>query len=261
MRISFLSEELYRSVDVNIIVPMETLGIPGEVKPEKPSLFKTLYLLHGYSGNQDDWLTYSNIRMLADKYNLAVVMPAGENSFYVDGTAQGTAWGRFIGEELVTFTRKLLPLSDKREDTFIGGLSMGGFGAARLGFYYYRSFSRIVSLSGAFITDKIAGQKEGYRDTVSDYHYYRRTFGNLDQIKDSPMDPFWCARQAAQYGKPPKIYMACGEDDFLIEENRAAKAKLQQTGIRLTYVETPGIHDWEFWNRSLEPAVQWLLEA
>ena len=87
MRVSFLSEALCRSVDMNVIVPMETMGIPGEVKPQKPSVFKTLYLLNGYSGNQDDWLTYSNIRALADQYNLAVVMPAGENHFYVDGTA------------------------------------------------------------------------------------------------------------------------------------------------------------------------------
>lgn len=160
MRVSFLSEALCRSVDLNVIVPMETMGIPGEVKPQKPSVFKTLYLLNGYSGNQDDWLTYSNIRALADQYNLAVVMPAGENHFYVDGTARGTFYGEFAGKELVEFTRNMFPLSHRREDTFIGGLSMGGFGAVRLGFYYFCNFSKIVSLSGAFVTDRIAGMKE-----------------------------------------------------------------------------------------------------
>lgn len=216
--------------------------------------------MNGYSGNQDDWLTYSNIRLLADQYNLAIVMPAGENSFYVDGTARGTRWGSFVGEELIEFTRKMFPLSEKREDTFIGGLSMGGFGAARLGFYYHRNFSKIISLSGAFITDGIAGQKEGYQDGVSDYEYYYHTFGDLDQLKNSPKDPFWCAQQAVDKGDTPAIYMACGKDDFLIQENRNAKQKLEQLGIKPYYLETPGIHDWNFWNQHLEPAIQWLLK-
>lgn len=259
MRISFMSEALYRSVDMNVIIPLEALEIPGEAKPRKPSVFKTLYLLNGYSGNQGDWLMYSNICKLADQYNLAVVMPAGENSFYVDGTARGTHWGRFAGEEVVEFTRKMFPLSPKREDTFIGGLSMGGFGAVRLGFYYHENFSKIVSLSGAFVTDDIAGQSEGYVDEVGDYDYYHHAFGDLNQVKNSPKDPFWCARQAAAQGNAPEIYMACGEDDFLILQNRKAKECMEKMGIKMYYLETPGIHDWNFWNQHLEPAIQWLL--
>lgn len=260
MRTSFLSESLYRSVDINVIVPMEVLGIPGEAKKEGPTIFKTLYLLNGYSGNQDDWLTYSNIRQLAEQYRLAVVMPAGGNSFYVDGAGLGNQWGRFVGEELVDFTRKMFPLSPKREDTFLGGLSMGGFGAARLGFYYHRHFSKLFSLSGAFITDKIAGKTEGYRDEVADYEYYHSAFGDLKQLQNSSKDPFWCARQAVQAENAPELYMACGEEDFLIENNRDAKRKLEEIGVRLHYLEAPGIHDWRFWNQHLEPAIQWLLE-
>lgn len=258
IRMSFVSEALLRSVDVNVIIPLEHMGIPGETKSEKPSVFRTLYLLNGYSGNQDDWLTYSNIRMLADQYSLAVVMPAGENSFYVDGRASGTLWGEFAGSEIVDFTRKVFPLSPKREDTFIGGLSMGGFGATRLGFYYHRRFSKIISLSGAFLTDRIAGQKEGYRDGVGDYEYYYHTFGDLDQIKQSPKDPFWCARQAVEQKDAPEIYMACGRDDFLLPENRDARAKLEKIGITPYYIEGEGYHDWKFWNQQLEPAIQWL---
>lgn len=125
MKVSFASETLCRYVDVNVIVPMEQPGLPGaeaneEIKKETNKKYKTLYLLHGYGGNQDDWLTSSNIRALADQYEIAVVMPSGENSFYVDGQAAGTRWGEMVGKELVEFTRRMFPLSDKREDTFIG---------------------------------------------------------------------------------------------------------------------------------------------
>ena len=259
MRVSFLSEALCRSVDLNVIVPMETMGIPGEVKPQKPSVFKTLYLLNGYSGNQDDWLTYSNIRALADQYNLAVVMPAGENHFYVDGTARGTFYGEFAGKELVEFTRNMFPLSHRREDTFIGGLSMGGFGAVRLGFYYFCNFSKIVSLSGAFVTDRIAGMKEGYTDGVGDFAYYQSVFGDLSRIQDSPKDPYWCAKRALEAKMAPKLYLSCGTEDFLIEENRKAKAKFEQLGIVPHYAEDTGIHDWKLWDKQLEQVLAWLL--
>lgn len=81
--------------------------------------------------------------------NLAVVMPAGENAFYVDQPSIGAMHGQFIGEELVEITRKMFPLSRKREDTFIGGLSMGGFGALRNGLKYHDTFGAVICLSGA----------------------------------------------------------------------------------------------------------------
>lgn len=261
MRVSFASEVLYRNIDLNVIVPIETLGLPGSEATEKrrTQKFKTLYLLHGYSGNQDDWLTYSNIRRLAEAYGIAVVLPAGENSFYVDGQAAGTRWGEMAGKELVAFTRQMFPLSDKREDTFIGGLSMGGFGALRLGSCYHETFSRIFSLSGAFIIDDIAGIKEDYLDEIGDYYCYRHIFGDLDQLKGSPNDPLWCVQQAVKAGKTLRIYMACGSEDFLLEKNREMKKKLEALGVQVDYVETPGTHDWIFWNQHLEPAIQWAL--
>jgi S-formylglutathione hydrolase FrmB len=90
---------------------------------------KTLYLLHGYSGSHTDWLHFSRIRELADKHGIAVIMPAGENRFYLDNEDTDERMGEYIGKELVDFTREMFPLSKEREETFIGGLSMGGYGA------------------------------------------------------------------------------------------------------------------------------------
>ena len=165
-----------------------------------------------------------------------------------------------VGKEVVEFTRRLFPLSDRREDTFIGGLSMGGFGAVRLGSFYHDTFSKIFSLSGAFVVDDVASQKPGYADGVGDYAYYIHTFGDLSRLKNSPKDPLWCVKQAIQAGHTPQIYMACGDQDFLIRENRSTKKQLEQMGVDLFYQETPGIHDWKFWNHHLEPAIRWLLK-
>ena len=82
-------------------------------------------MLHGIFGNYTDWLSGTRIRAWAEVKNLVVIMPCGENKFYLDNPRLGDMFGEFVGKELVAFTRKLLPLSNKREDTFIAGLSMG----------------------------------------------------------------------------------------------------------------------------------------
>jgi putative NIF3 family GTP cyclohydrolase 1 type 2 len=153
-RINYSSEALCRNVDINVIVPFEAPGMP-QLLDTKPKKFKTLYLLHGFGGNQNDWLDYTAIRDIAEQNNIAVVMPAGENSWYVDTGVFGAQYGTYFGKELVEYTRKAFPLSDKREDTFIGGFSMGGFGALRLGSFYHELYSKVFTFSAAFIIDNI----------------------------------------------------------------------------------------------------------
>ena len=102
--------------------------------------YKTLYLLHGLLGNYTDWVTRTRIQEWAEAKNLVVVMPSGDNSFYVDQEVKNNDFGIFIGTELIEVTRKMFHLSNRRDDTFIAGLSMGGFGALRNGLKYYSKF-------------------------------------------------------------------------------------------------------------------------
>ncbi len=256
IEMTFASDTLQRWTEVTVILPVEKAGNPTAVKPE---LFSSLYLLHGYSGNTKDWLTYSNIRLLAEQYDLAVIMPSGENGFYVDNEAGELKNGQFI-KELVEYTRKIFPLSSDRTKTFIGGLSMGGFGALRNGMKYSELFGKIFSLSGAFIVEDIAGKETGYRDAIAGYGYYSRVFGDLNTIKDSENNPLICTKQALKKGIVPEVFMACGTEDFLCNNNRQMKNALQQIGLMPLYYEDTGIHDWIFWNNWLPKAVEWLLE-
>lgn len=259
-QVDFYSKALAKTTCFHVILPNDVLPEMIAGNDNYNRNMKTLYLLHGYSGSSKDWLLGSLVQELAIKYNIAVLMPSGDNSFYLDGKGTGKAFCQFVGKELVEYTRKVFGLSDRKEDTYISGLSMGGFGAIHTGLAYPDTFGKLVGLSSALIIHTIANIKEDHQDFIADYHYYASTFGPLEQLIHSVNNPEYLIRKLKEENKAiPSIYMACGTEDFLIEENRAFHKFLATEGVEVTYIESPGIHNWEYWNRYLEPSIQWLL--
>ena len=155
MEVNFFSKALMRPVTMNVILPVDKVFF-GEETEEENKPFKTLYLLHGVMGNYTDWVTGTCIKRWAEEKNLAVVMPSGANMFYMDHPNANENYSEFIGKELVKITRRMFPLSHKKEDTFIAGLSMGGYGAIRNGLKYHDTFGYIIGLSSALITEDMA---------------------------------------------------------------------------------------------------------
>lgn len=261
LQVNFFSTALMRATAVQMILPND---VPPEMTAGNKSFerpMKTLYLLHGFSGNNMDWMTGSLIQEMASKYNLAVVMPSGENSFYLNGRGTGAAYETFTGVELVEYMRKTFGLSEKKEDTFIGGLSMGGFGAIHTGLKYPQTFGKMFGLSSALIQNNIQGMKPGTEDGIADYDYYERTFGDLEKLDQSENNPEYLVKERKKKGEEIQpIFMACGSEDFLLRENHEFRDFLKEQAVDVTYKEGPGIHDWKFWNEYLEPAILWMLE-
>ncbi|MGI6706749.1 MAG: alpha/beta hydrolase [Clostridia bacterium] len=259
MRVNFISESLRRKVTMNAIVPVDKMMPPGAPKPEKKP-FKTLYLLHGIFGNYQDWVIGTRIERWANEYNLAVIMPSGENGFYVDHPIRGDMkYGEFIGKDLVQFTRDLFPLSDKREDTFIAGLSMGGYGAIRNGLKYAETFGYIGAFSSALILENAKKSTDDAPSFMGQRSYYESMFGDLDKLDGSDNDYKGLVLNLKKNGKPiPKMYMSCGTEDFLLEANRDYRDFLNEQGVDLTYEEGPGGHDWDFWDTYIKKFIDWL---
>ena len=107
IQINYVSNALQRTVPLQVILPVDKLTPDGKLPAEKK--FKTLYLLHGFLGNYTDWITGTRIQRWAEERDLAVVMPSGDNSFYVDRPGTLNNYGKFIGEELVEITRRMFP--------------------------------------------------------------------------------------------------------------------------------------------------------
>ena len=259
IQVNFLSKTMFRTVPMQVILPVDKFTRPGmaERKTDKP--FKTLYLLHGLLGNYTDWVTGTRIQRWADEKNLAVVMPSGDNSFYLDHAAPWNNYGEFIGEELIEITRKMFPLSHNREDTFIAGLSMGGFGAIRNGLKYHKTFSHIAGLSSA--VHILEDVKNLQNRNVA---YEESCFGNLEEAAQNDNNPrvivkdLLAAKKSDKNILLPKIFLACGTEDTLIAANHAYRDLFKESGFDTTYFEEPGGHDWDFWDKYIKKTLDWL---
>jgi S-formylglutathione hydrolase FrmB len=248
-----------RTVPINVVIPTDKMLFPGMPVPEKKP-FKTLYLLHGVFGNYTDWVNGTRLQALANDHNICVVMPSGDNKFYCDSATSGDNYGKFIGEELVEFVRDTFNVSKEREDTFIGGLSMGGFGSFVNGLRHPETFSCICALSAALIKSQILNSVNEPGHDIFTKRNYETMFGIADtadwvgsendyealavKLKDSPIKP--------------KIYMACGTEDGLIAADRAYRDLLIENGYDVTWEEGPGVHNWAFWDTYIEHVLDWL---
>lgn len=249
------SESLKRKTTVYVVLPMD---IKTNISEKVP----TLYLLHGLLDNHTSWIINSRIQQLAEERGIAVVMPSGENSFYVDQAIPNNNFGTYIGKELVELTRKMFPLSRHREDTAIGGLSMGGFGALRNGLKYNETFGSIIALSSALHIFEFA------MDAPEREMFYNEDacFGPYEEAIKTDKNPAYILKQLREKKKNdsltpvPKVYMACGTKDSLLIANQRFKEHLQESGINLTYVEAQGAaHEWTFWDSQIEAALEWML--
>lgn len=254
---NFFSTALMRTVPINVIVPTDKM-VPG-VDEQETKPFKTLYLLHGIFGNYTDWISATRLQSWAQDKNIVVVMPSGENRFYVDQNVPGEKYGTFISQELVAFTRKTFPLSHKREDTFIGGLSMGGYGAIINGLNAPETFGAVCALSAATIIGNHNHLEEGTDDIFRSKEYHEMVFGDLNQVLGSDKDYIAVAKRLMAYEREkPKFYIACGTDDFLFESNVIFKDKLIELGFDVTWVQDEGGHDWLFWDKYIKKTLEWL---
>ena len=258
-RTSFYSDCYKRLTQMNVLLPLDTPSIPGAHKEHKP--YKTLYLLHGYRGNCDDWLHKSLIADIAEEFDIAVVMPDGVNGCYVDQPLSGIRGSEFIGRELIDITRRTFPLSDKREDTLIAGLSMGGYGTLYNSLKHSDIFGHAIALSTPvrvlrYESEYEPKNMEGKHATG----YFKTLHGDLDKVNETDRNIALQAKRILASGKPiPDLYIACGFNDVLVPENRELHEQLRDMGFTHIYEEGPGTHEWPFWNEFLRSGLKYIL--
>ncbi len=248
----FYSEVLDLCMSMYVVLPQPTRAdIQKRGKPNHR--YPTLYLLHGLSDDHTIWQRRTCIERYVEPLGLAVVMPAVHRSFYTD-TAVGYRYWTFISEELPELARAFFPLSAAREDNFVAGLSMGGYGAFKLALTHPDRYAAAASLSGAL--DMVSAAKEKDEAWQAEI---KRIFGNRRNIAGSSNDLFYLAEQIAR-GKGTRLplYQWCGTEDCLYPANVRFRKHAQAVGLDLTYEQGPGEHEWKYWDQQIQRVLAWL---
>lgn len=215
---------------------------------ESDESLKTLWLYHGGSGDENEWLFESTIANIPDDYHLAIILVNAEDSCFVD-MAYGRKFTTYLGEELLEIMRKMFPhLSGQRSDNFIGGLSNGGYGAFVIGLTYPEKFAAIGALSAGDKADASSYKKA----TGNEITPRIRMFGAED-IKDTRYSIRHLARQLSKSDAPkPRIFHSCGALDPWLDLNLLVKETFEEPDSKVfdyTYDQMNYLgHEWGFWD-------------
>lgn len=212
-----------------------------------------IILLHGLTGTDTDWVYGGNAQLMAIQYNLNIFMPTTGNSFYLDQGYRGRNHASFIAEELPDYIHKTFGIKMDRENTMIGGLSMGGYGALHTSLMYPDKFSACIALSSALVVRDVALKPDSEVGGVLPEKYRRELFGDPAKLIESDKNPEVLYKKLKAEGKDaPYIYMAIGTEDNLLPSNRRFRDFLKAEGADFFYEEGPGKHNWQFWNEYLD---------
>lgn len=220
----------------------------------KPNVFsnnenlKVLYLLHGYQGDYTNWVKYTRVLKYVEGTNLLVVMPSAYNSYYIDNELTGKYFS-YLTEELPNLINKTFNITQTKENTFIVGLSMGGYGALKTALTYPDRYSKAVSFSGVTkLENVISRTKDGAKKKAE------IMFTN-DIIKENSL--FNLAKKSLN---KTSLYITCGTEDFLFAENNEFHEYLNNLNFKHIYLTSPGVHSWDYWDEQFKLALKWLLD-
>ena len=249
------SDALKMGVSVNVVLPEKAKTMIG-MNANGEGTYRTLYLLHGLSDDHSIWMRRTSIERYAADYGVAVVMPCVGRSWYVD-TAYGEKYFTFVSKELPTVCRGFFKgMSDRAEDTFVAGLSMGGYGAVKVALTCPETFGGCASLSGALDFTHVDRPKLN-----QDIKWiFGEQYTSSAELDGTQHDVFRLARDYVETGKKfPKTYLWCGTEDGLLNGNREYHALLEELNVPHVYEESEGDHSWKWWDLHIQDAMKYLL--
>ncbi len=235
LTIEFQSETLHMPVMLDVLIPQGRGG------------YRTLYLLHGAGGDHASWLLKTQLADFVEGKNLAVVMPSGDNRCYVDNI-HGKDYFQYVAHELIEQCETWFPLSKDKQDRFIAGMSMGGYGAFYAAFQEYNQYAKVFSYSGLL-------------DILQRYDHPQGldlfpVFGSRQQLLDGNFDLFHQATDNQEYFQKSqegvtRFYIFCGLQDVRIDMSSQMYAHLQTLGYDVSYETAEGGHKWDYWNQCI----------
>ncbi|MEF9970548.1 MAG: alpha/beta hydrolase-fold protein [Ruthenibacterium sp.] len=238
--INFFSSVFTRTQRMRVMLPRPDMVLP----PEGPAV---LYLLHGFSDGCDSFLQNSALARYCDDLPLCIVMPDADKSFYAN-MRFGDAYWTHISQEVPDFIQKTFRVNTAPDKTFVGGVSMGGYGAIK--FMLQKPCSEAFLFSPA--TDVIATmngrvkQVNGIQPFTPEQLSLQNVF-DPEKIAGSEDDLLSVLRNTTK--KLPHLHIYCGREDFLYDEIQVFCNLLNSKGQSFEYTESDGGHCWATWEQ------------
>ena len=259
---TFFSRVLEMDTSLGVILPQDSRKHHGFEQLRKGvvprAVPKTLILLHGLGDNYHVWESRTNILRYAEEYDVAVLMPEVQRSFYQD-MAQGRNYFKYITEELPEYAASVFHISVEPEDLMIAGLSMGGYGALRSVLTYpgrYMGagiFSSGWDIRRLYYGNGLEGASFDKEEIMKD----RSAIWGPDGIPKEAEIAYLVDRYAP--GKAPKLYLACGTEDFLFDDHKRLLGMLDARGIAYKNTLLPGVHEWAVWDRVVQQMLAYFI--
>ena len=255
MHFSFMSQSLGFHTNVYIILPMES--------SKKTKDFPVLYLLHGGGGNAQDWIRYTSIERYAQDHGIAVVMPeVGGSSFYGD-MVHGYSYYTYLTDELPKIAHCFFPLSEQREDRFVAGFSMGGYGAFKWAFDQPEYFGAAANFSGLSFTEEIFDESTGgfAKHAKNDPKgICNLVWGGYDRMLGTKNDTRYMVTHAIEHNLDlPRLYAVIGKSDFSYEYAKRYVKFMRDNNIQIEYKEMDGDHEWKVWDEAIKEFIPWAI--
>ncbi|MEV6595886.1 alpha/beta hydrolase family protein [Actinoplanes sp. NPDC051346] len=250
IRCDFYSEALALATSMTVLLPQQAstqIGLSGRAGGEAPPV---LYLLHGLTDDDTAWTRYTSIERYADAKGITVFMPQVHRSFYAN-ERHGAKFWTFLTEELPEVVSSFFRVSTRREDTFVAGLSMGGYGAFKWALRQPERFAAAASLSGALDLAYLSEQDK--RPHIVEL--MARVFGDRP-VAGTDDDLLQLLTDAGP--ELPALMLRCGIDDHLVAQNRRFVEACREQGVDLDAEFGPGEHEWGYWDAQIQSVLDWL---
>jgi putative tributyrin esterase len=252
IRCDFFSDVLGLSTSMTVVLPQATSAQIGMTGAATGGDAPVLYLLHGLSDDDTIWLRRTSIERYAAPLGLAVVMPQVGRSFYTD-EAHGNRYWTFLSEELPAVVGSFFRVSDRREDTFVAGLSMGGYGALKWALRRPERFAAAASLSGAV---DVAGLERLDHAEPDRERLWHTVFGS--RSPEGTDDDLFSLVDTVDPAGAPRLWIGCGTGDRLLAHNERLRDAVRARGLDLTEDFRPGEHEWGLWDAQIQAVLAWL---
>ncbi|AUR46485.1 endo-14-beta-xylanase Z esterase [Porphyromonas gingivalis] len=235
-RLSVPSASMNKEIPVLVVLPDIALASEGGDCP-------VVYLLHGYGGNAETWLTVKpDLPQIADQKGIIFVCPDAQNSWYWDSPVDSAfRYETFVASELVGYIDLHYKTIAERKGRAIAGLSMGGHGALWIAFRHQDAFGACGSMSGC----------ADIRPFPNNWEISRR----LGSLAENPKlwDEYTVINNLDSLrGAALAILIDCGVEDFFLDVNKELHASLLAKQIDHDFTIRPGGHNRAYWRNAID---------